>query len=66
MKKFFKSIKIAEWLIWSISVVAATASFFAFKNTNYHYLAGAIIGFTVRSGFNRGVRSVLRYNFLFV
>lgn len=46
MKKFFKSIKLTEWLIWSISVVAATASFFAFKNANYHYLAGAIIGFT--------------------
>lgn len=46
MRKFFKSFSIAEWLIWGISVAGAIISFFAFKNSNYHYLAGAIIGFT--------------------
>ena len=46
MKKFLKSFNIAEWIIWSISVAGATASFFAFKNDQYHYLIGAIIGVT--------------------
>ena len=46
MKKFWKSISIAQWLIWCISVVAITVSFFVFKNTQYLYLAGSLIGAT--------------------
>ena len=46
MKKFFKSITLAEWLIWSISVVAIITFFFAFKNTQYLYLIGSLIGAT--------------------
>lgn len=46
MKNFFKSIKPIEWAIWSVSVVAVITCFFAFGNTQYHYLAGALIGAT--------------------
>lgn len=46
MKKFFKSLTVLEWIIWSVSTVAAIVSFFIFKNENYHYLIGAVIGFT--------------------
>lgn len=46
MKIFFKSIKPIEWVIWSASVVAITVCFFLFHNTQYHYLAGALIGVT--------------------
>lgn len=44
--KFFKSITIAEWLIWSLSVTAITVCFFVFKNTKYLYLACSLIGAT--------------------
>ncbi|MDE6598259.1 MAG: nicotinamide riboside transporter PnuC [Clostridia bacterium] len=46
MKKFFKSITVAEWVIWSVSVITVTVCFFAFKNTQYLYLAGSLIGAT--------------------
>ena len=46
MKKFLKSITIVEWLIWSISVISIIGFFFAFKNTQYLYLVGALIGAT--------------------
>lgn len=46
MRNFFKSIKLVEWVIWSVSVVAIVACFFAFGNTQYHYLVGALIGVT--------------------
>lgn len=46
MGKFFKSLTVFEWLIWSVSTVATVISFFIFKNRNYHYLIGAVIGFT--------------------
>ena len=46
MKKFFKSITLAEWLIWSLGVVAITVCFFVFGNTQYLYLVGALIGVT--------------------
>lgn len=46
MKRFFKSITLAEWLIWSISVISITVFFFAFKNTQYLYLVGSVIGAT--------------------
>ena len=46
MKKFLKSITIVEWLIWSISVISIITFFFAFKNTQYLYLVGALIGAT--------------------
>lgn len=46
MRNFFKSIKPIEWVIWSVSVAAIVACFFAFGNTQYHYLVGALIGVT--------------------
>ena len=46
MKKFFKSITVVEWLIWSISVISIIVFFFAFKNTQYLYLIGSLIGAT--------------------
>lgn len=46
MKKFFESITIAEWLIWSVSVITVTVCFFVFKNTQYLYLIGSLIGAT--------------------
>ncbi len=46
MKKFLKSITIAEWLIWSISIISIIISFFVFKNTQYIYLVGSLIGIT--------------------
>lgn len=46
MKKFLKSLSIAEWLIWGTSVAAIIICFFVFKNTQYLYLTGSIIGAT--------------------
>ena len=46
MRKFFKSITFAEWLIWGISVTAITVCFFVFKNNQYLYLVGSLIGAT--------------------
>lgn len=46
MKKFLKSIKKVEWLIWSVSVIAIIICFFAFKNSQYTYLIGSLIGTT--------------------
>lgn len=46
VKKFLKSITIAEWLIWSISVTAIVVCFFVFENTRYLYLIGSLIGAT--------------------
>lgn len=47
MRSFFKSISVFEWIMWCASTVCATVCFFAFGNTNYHYLIGAVIGFTM-------------------
>lgn len=46
MKKFLKSITIVEWLIWCVSVIAIVVCFFVFKNTQYLYLVGSLIGAT--------------------
>lgn len=46
MKKFLKSFTVAEWLMWSISVITIIVCFFVFKNTQYLYLAGSLIGAT--------------------
>ncbi len=46
MKKFLKSITVIEWLIWGISVISITVFFFVFKNTQYLYLIGSLIGAT--------------------
>lgn len=46
MKKFLKSITLVEWLIWGLSVISIIVSFFAFKNTQYLYLVGSLIGAT--------------------
>lgn len=46
MKRFLKSVTIAEWLIWGISVISIIVCFFVFKNTQYLYLVGSLIGAT--------------------
>lgn len=46
MKKFLKSFTVAEWLMWSISVITIIVCFFVFKNTQYLYLVGSLIGAT--------------------
>lgn len=46
MKKFLKSITIVEWVIWSLSVISIVVCFFVFKNTQYLYLIGSLIGAT--------------------
>ncbi len=46
MKKFLKSITVAEWLIWGLSVISIIVFFFVFKNTQYLYLVGSLIGAT--------------------
>lgn len=46
MNKFFKSITVVEWLIWCLSVTAVVVCFFVFKNTQYLYLVGTLIGVT--------------------
>lgn len=46
MKKFLRSFTIVEWLIWSISVISIIVFFFVFKNTQYLYLVGSLIGAT--------------------
>ena len=46
MKKFLKSFTLVEWLIWSISVISIIVFFFVFKNTQYLYLVGSLIGAT--------------------
>lgn len=76
MKNFFKSITLAEWLIWSVSIVAVTVSFFVFGNVQYHYLAASLIGVTalmlVSKGNPRGsafdcrFQCVLRRNRVFL
>lgn len=44
MRKFLRSLTLTEWLIWGISVVSITVGFFVFKNHQYHYLVGSLIG----------------------
>ncbi len=46
ISKFFKSFTVAEWLIWSLSAALIIASFLVFKNEQWHYLAGSLIGIT--------------------
>ena len=46
MKNLFKSIKPVEWGIWGLSIVCIIVCFFAFNNTQYHYLIGSLIGLT--------------------
>ncbi len=46
MKKFLKSLTIVEWLIWGGCVVSIIVCFFVFKNTQYLYLVGSLIGAT--------------------
>ena len=45
LSAFFKFLTPTEWIIWGLSTAATIACFFAFGNTQYHYLAGALIGF---------------------
>ena len=44
MPNIFKSLKPFEWSAWAVGSVAIIACFFAFGNTQYHYLVGALIG----------------------
>ena len=46
MRKKFGYFSLAEILIWVLSAIAITVCFFAFRNTQYHYLAGSLIGIT--------------------
>lgn len=46
MKKFLKSLNIFEWSVWIVGVISIVLSFFLLKNTQYHYLVGALIGVT--------------------
>lgn len=46
MKKFFQGITLFEWLLWGCGVVVILVSFFAFGNTQYLYLANALVGAT--------------------
>ena len=46
MKKFLKSITLIEWLIWSVGIITIIVCFFVFKNTQYLYLIGSLIGAT--------------------
>lgn len=46
MRKFFRSLNIAEWLIWIVATVAIIVCFFVFRNNQYHYLIGSLIGVT--------------------
>lgn len=46
MKKFFKYFSLAEWLIWGISGVSIIVCFFVFRNSQYLYLIGSLIGAT--------------------
>lgn len=46
MKKLIRSLTLAERLIWSISVLSIIVFFFLFKNTQYLYLVGSLIGAT--------------------
>lgn len=45
-KSVFALLTPFDWILWSASVLAIAISFFAFHNTEYHYLIGAIIGVT--------------------
>lgn len=54
MKKFFKSITLAEWLIWGISVIAIATTFVVFKNTRYTSLIGSLIGVTALVFISKG------------
>ncbi len=46
MKNFLKSLAPVEWFIWIFSIVSIVSCFCAFKNTQYLYLAGSLIGAT--------------------
>lgn len=46
MRKFFKGFNIAECIIWSLSTATVIISFLIFKNRQYHFLFGAMIGIT--------------------
>lgn len=46
MRKRLRYFNWLEWLIWIGGTAAAVTCFFVFRNDRYHYLVGAIIGFT--------------------
>lgn len=46
MKQFLKSVTDTEWLVWGLSMIAITAFFFAFGNTQYLYLIASLLGAT--------------------
>jgi len=46
LKAFIKYFSVAERCIWSLSAISIIVFFIAFRNTQYHYLAGSLIGVT--------------------
>lgn len=44
MKNIFKTLNIAEWIIWAVGIAAVISSFFIFGNTRYTYLVGSLLG----------------------
>lgn len=46
MKKIFKIFTIADLIIWSAGIIAVVVSFIVFKNREYVYLIGSVIGIT--------------------
>lgn len=46
MLQWLKKLTVIEWLIWGGSVCAIVVCFLVFRNTQYHYLVGSLIGVT--------------------
>lgn len=46
MKKFFGYFTLFEKILWLCSVAVIIAVFVAFRNTEYHYLIGSLVGVT--------------------
>lgn len=47
MKKIISYFSVFEWILWIGSLIIITICFFAFKNTDYFYLIGSLIGATM-------------------
>lgn len=46
LKAFIKYFSAVEWIIWCSSVTAIIVCFIVFRNNQYHYLVGSLIGVT--------------------
>ena len=47
MKKIISYFSVFEWILWIGSLIIINVCFFAFKNTDYFYLIGSLIGATM-------------------